>query len=163
VVVVVVVLLLLLLLAVPASDLPACRRCVARTQGEASEFQVLMQQFTLLVFLTLEVAAALKLPTDRPMDNPASLRVPTAYTEAFASTAGVLTDRGDSPVRAQGVKLMVAFMGAVLGCPMSMSAFTTAVIEAYDAGMPARDLLESLQLDEFVQAGGLLPVPAAQV
>lgn len=168
------------------------------SQGQ-SQFLQMMQQYTRLVIITLEVTAACKLPTERSLDNPTSLDAPSGYTAAWTQpltaytstaqqpqqqeegTAGSLGTSGPtsssssevggasglvtaaavaagrSGVRAHAVKLITAFVGAVIGSPYSLRAFVLSALEAYEAGVPAAALHKQLQEQEFAQTGGLVP------
>jgi hypothetical protein len=53
-------------------------------QGQSQALQM-MQQYTRLVVITLEVAACARLPTQRQLTNPTSLDAPSGYTAAFAA------------------------------------------------------------------------------
>jgi hypothetical protein len=162
------------------------------SQGQ-SQFLVMMQQYTRLVIITLEVAACCKLPTARPLDNDTSLRTPSGYTAAWdtplppyasmqqqqqggsgsssdptAAAVGLVTAAalaaGKGALRAHAVKLMTAFVGAVIGSPYSMRAFVLAALEAYEAGVPAEALHKQLADQEFAQTGGLVPaIPQPEV
>lgn len=162
------------------------------SQGQ-SQFLVMMQQYTRLVIITLEVAACCKLPTARPLDNDTSLHAPSGYTAAWdtplppyasmqqqqsdgsgsgsdpaAAAVGLVTAAalaaGKGGLRAHAVKLMTAFVGAVIGSPYSMRAFVLAALEAYEAGVPAEALHKQLADQEFAQTGGLVPaIPQPEV
>jgi hypothetical protein len=163
-------------------------------QGQ-SQFLQMMQQYTRLVIITLEVAACCKLPTVRLLDNDTSLSAPSGYTAAWAAplplysstqqqqqasssasgkssssieavglvTAAALSAKKGG-LRAHAVKLMTAFVGAVIGSPYSMRAFVLAALEAYEAGVPAEALHKQLADQEFAQTGGLVPaIPQPEV
>jgi hypothetical protein len=51
--------------------------------GQSQALQM-MQQYSRLVLITLEVAAGCRLPTTRPLTNPTSLDAPSGYTAAFS-------------------------------------------------------------------------------
>jgi hypothetical protein len=164
-------------------------------QGQ-SQVLVMMQQYTRLVIIALEVAAACKLRTVRPLDNDLSLGTcPSGYTAAFGPQAlapystlqqpqegsggntqdssssrssgsdgepvGLVTAAaiaaGRGGVRAHAVRLMTAFVGAVIGSSYSKQAFVLAALEAYEAGIPAEVLHKQLAEAEFAQTGGLVP------
>lgn len=55
----------------------------------------LFQQYTLLVFITLEVAASMKLPGKRALRNPTSLSAPSQYATAWWGS--VPTDQPGEP------------------------------------------------------------------
>lgn len=166
-------------------------------QGQ-SQVLVMMQQYTRLVIIALEVAAGCKLRTVRPLDNDLSLGAcPSGYTAAFGPQAlapyttlqqqqqeggdtqdsssssrsrscgsdgepvGLVTAAaiaaGRGGVRAHAVRLMTAFVGAVIGSSYSKQAFVLAALEAYEAGIPAEVLHKQLAEAEFAQTGGLVP------
>lgn len=153
------------------------------SQGQ-SQFLQMMQQYTRLVIITLEVIAGCKLPTQRSLDNPTSLNAPSGYTAAWlqplpafstlqqstsgdgvsacggglVTAAALARDRGG--LRAAAVKLMTAFVGAAIGSPFCLKVFVTAALEAYEAGVPVAALHQQLQEQEFVQSGGLVPTRA---
>jgi hypothetical protein len=164
-----------------------------RSQGN-SQFLHMMQQYTLLVVISLEVIAQCRLPTNRALENPISLTTtPSGYTAAWAQplpmystlqqqaqassnvsgssssgsssssseTSGLITAAalaaGKGGLRAHSVKLMTAFVGAVLGAPYSLKAFVLGALEAYEAGVPAEALHKQLAEQEFEQTGGLVP------
>ena len=174
------------------------------SQGQ-SQFLELMQQYTRLVMITIEVVAALKLPTRVALTNPYSIQAPSGYTAAFwpelistsssgsssSSSGGSTTSSGSSssqqaatpqqstraaeagasdplrgpvavpvtPARAAAVRLLIAFIGAALGAPYAQQCFIRFAAEAYGAGFSAGDLYQQLQEEEYLQSGGLLPVP----
>jgi hypothetical protein len=165
-----------------------------RSQGN-SQFLHMMQQYTLLVIISLEVISQCRLPTNRALENPISLTTtPSGYTAAWAQrlpmystlqqqaeassnasssgsgseTSGLITAAalaaGKGGLRAHSVKLMAAFVGAVLGAPYSLKAFVLGALEAYEAGVPAEALHKQLAEQEFEQTGGLVPaVPLPEI
>jgi hypothetical protein len=147
--------------------------------GGFSQAAEVMQQYSRLALLTVEAAAAAGLPINRPVQEPTTVTAPTDYAPALLAgwrpgggggggepqdeaaspeTAASVEDGGD--VRGAAVHLLVAFMGAVLGAPYSLQQFLAAAADAYAAGHSAAELLGALKGDEFLQAGGLLPVAA---
>jgi hypothetical protein len=168
------------------------------SQGR-SQFLELMQQYTRLIMITIEIVAALKLPTEVPLTNPYTIQAPSGYTAAFwpelidpstsSSSSGTAAASSSSaaeqaavqsestglagvsdplqgpvsvpitPVRAAAVKLLIAFIGAALGAPYAQQCFVRFAAEAYDAGLAAGDLYQQLQEEEYLQSGGLMPVP----
>ncbi|GLI62381.1 hypothetical protein VaNZ11_005000 [Volvox africanus] len=155
---------------------------VQQSSGASSPFLVLMQQYTRLVLLTVEVVAAAGLPTVRPLRLPETVLRPSGYSRAFSSScSAVLEDEhlespqqqpqqqqmsslaapGACPSRGLAVRLLMAFMGAVLGSQWSLDKFVEAVRVAYDQGLAADELFSQLDEQEFVQSGGLLPISGA--
>jgi hypothetical protein len=137
-----------------------------------SQFLQVMQQYTRLVIITLEVAAACGVPTQKELSNPTSLNSPSGYTAAWSSSSssseGLLTAAAAAGncagQRALAVRLLTAFVGGVLGMPFSMHSFITYALEAYERGISAAEIYEQLQPAEFLQTGGLVPsVPQPEV
>jgi hypothetical protein len=146
--------------------------------GGYSQAAEVMQQYTRLVLITLEAAAAAGFAIARPLQEPATIVAPTDFPAALlgfdlsaaAAAAGggggggaaeaAAPDAGGA--RRFAVHLLVAFIGAVLGAPYAQQQFLAAAADAYDAGHAAGELLAALQGREFVQAGGLLPVAAPE-
>ncbi|EFJ44191.1 hypothetical protein VOLCADRAFT_106518 [Volvox carteri f. nagariensis] len=151
--------------------------------GGSSPFLVLMQQYTRLVLLTVEVVAAAGLATARPLRPPETVLQPSGYSQAFVSSCNATLLLGDDdedgadiavqqqqqgkqaqqdqepcPARGLAVRLLMAFMGAVLGSQWSLVKFVEAVRVAYDQGLAADELFSQLDEQEFVQSGGLLPI-----
>eukprot|EP00879_Flechtneria_rotunda_P013349 GHRR01013939.1.p1 GENE.GHRR01013939.1~~GHRR01013939.1.p1 ORF type:complete len:493 (+),score=193.26 GHRR01013939.1:64-1542(+) len=148
------------------------------SQGR-SQFLQLMQQYTMLVMITLEVVAAAALQTQCQLTNPTTLHAPSGYTAAWLTppmqqaaphqttrtsnssrlglvlAAAMATGKGG--VRALAVRLMTAFVGGVMGAPYAMRCFIVHALEAYEAGLAAPELDQQLQDEEFLQAGGLVP------
>lgn len=128
-----------------------------------SQFGQLMQLYTRLVFITLEVAASSGLHTQRELNNPTSLQAPSGYTAAYNSSidAGLVTQAalaaGKGGNRALAVQLMTAFVGAVIGSAYSLKSFVLLSLEAYAAGVSVSEIFEQLQPEEFLQSGGLVP------
>ncbi|GIL58995.1 hypothetical protein Vafri_13982 [Volvox africanus] len=142
-----------------------------------------MQQYTRLILLTVEVVAAAGLPTVRPLRLPETVLRPSGYSRAFSSSCNaVLEDDHPGstlqlpqqqqrmvseaapevcPSRGLAVRLLMAFMGAVLGSQWSLDKFVEAVRVAYDQGLAADELFSQLDEQEFVQSGGLLPIAGA--
>lgn len=154
------------------SRLTGLQAAVAADQQQqgGSAALAMMQQYSLLVLVTLEVAAAAGLKSVRPLTNPVGLSAPTGYTAAGltaaqcspgAGAAGLLTEvaltRGLGGTRARAVRLLVAFIGAARGCAYSGRAFLLSALEAYEAGEAVPELLAALQPAEFEQSGGLVP------
>lgn len=124
---------------------------VLQSQPGGSAFLVLMQQYTRLVLLAVEVVAAAGLPTVRPLHPPETVRAPSGYSAAFTTSCSVPLDmlpgsRGDGgegaagqgqlgpeqcPPRGLAVRLMMAFTGAVLGSQWSLKKFVEGVRVAY--------------------------------
>eukprot|EP00798_Chlamydomonas_sp_ICE-L_P022422 gene22422-29534_t len=106
----------------------------------------IMQHFSRLVLLTLEVVSSLGLSTSKPLPNPVSINAPTGYTLTFMPgselcpvvTRGVSLDaeqqqqvrlnatKADRPSRGLAVRLLISFMGAALGSEYSMQRFAEA-------------------------------------
>jgi hypothetical protein len=142
-----------------------------------SQFLQVMQQYTRLVIITLEVAAACGVPTQKELSNPTSLNSPSGYTAAWSSSnssssssssEGLVTAaaaaRSCGGQRALAVRLLTAFVGGVIGMPFSMRSFITYALEAYERGISAAEIYEQLQPAEFLQSGGLVPsVPRPEV
>jgi hypothetical protein len=142
-----------------------------------SQFLQVMQQYTRLVIITLEVAVACGVPTQKELSNPTSLNSPSGYTAAWSSSSssssisggeGLVTAaaaaRNCGGQRAQAVRLLTAFVGGVIGMPLSMRSFITYALEAYESGISAAEIYEQLQPAEFLQSGGLVPsVPRPEV
>ncbi|PNW78658.1 hypothetical protein CHLRE_09g388050v5 [Chlamydomonas reinhardtii] len=162
---------------------------VQQSSGAAtSPFLFLMQQYTRLVLLTVEVVAASGLHTERPLRAPDTITRPSGYSTAFVSSctaadldsppaqppkaagvpwtkgaaavgeAGAGAGAGDCPPRGLAVRLLMAFTGAVLGSRWSLERFVDAVRVAYDQGLAADELFSQLEEAEFAQSGGLLPM-----
>ncbi|KAG2453028.1 hypothetical protein HYH02_002363 [Chlamydomonas schloesseri] len=172
---------------------------VQQSSGAAtSPFLLLMQQYTRLVLLTVEVVAAAGLRTERPLRAPETITCPSGYSTAFVSsctaadldsppaqpptTTGAPWPKagasgaaageaaaagasgagpaagGDCPPRGLAVRLLMAFMGAVLGSRWSLERFVDAVRVAYEQGLAANELFSQLNEAEFAQSGGLLPI-----
>eukprot|EP00882_Tetradesmus_deserticola_P011453 GHRQ01012116.1.p1 GENE.GHRQ01012116.1~~GHRQ01012116.1.p1 ORF type:complete len:296 (+),score=142.07 GHRQ01012116.1:449-1336(+) len=135
-----------------------------------------MQQYTRLVIIALEVAAACGVPTQKQLNNPTSLLAPSGYTAAWRSDSSSSTHSSEGLVtaaaavrncggqRALAVRLLIAFVGGVIGVPASMRSFITYALEAYERGISAAELYQQLQPAEFLQTGGLVPtVPRPEV
>ncbi|GLC45992.1 hypothetical protein PLESTM_001812100 [Pleodorina starrii] len=153
---------------------------VQQSSGAASSpFLVLMQQYTRLVLLTQhqqqhrqqqQLRTRVGLPTARPLRPPETVTRPSGYSQAFSSSCSTAAldeaavsepaaaAAADCPARGLAVRLLMAFMGAVLGSQWSMGKFVEAVRVAYDQGLAADELFQQLQEEEFVQSGGLLPI-----
>jgi hypothetical protein len=155
--------------------------------GGRSQFAELMQQYTRLVLIAADVASGLKLPTSRPLHPPSATllgRVPTGFTGAFdfgalaeaeaVATANEEEKKGagassqqqqqqqQPSVRSLAVRLVVCFMGAVLGeGAFSTNAFAACALDAYARGIAAEELFSALEPEEFAQAGGLVRATGA--
>lgn len=155
-------------------------------QGEGgqppSPFIVLMQQYTRLVLLTLEVAAALRLPCNRRLDNPVSLAAPSGYVDGFvqpvaAASAPAAAAAAAAPPAVSGqqdgggeaeaeaaamrglvVRALICFNGAVLGSSFSMQHLVQALADGYVRGLTASNVLSCVRDEELQQSGGLLLV-----
>lgn len=96
---------------------------VQREQGGAAA--LVMQEYTRMTLLTVEVAAASGLPCSRgPLTESTSISAPTGYTTAFqppgsSSFPGPLVPER----RAVALWLLISFMGAALGSSYSMQKF----------------------------------------
>ncbi|KXZ54251.1 hypothetical protein GPECTOR_5g341 [Gonium pectorale] len=148
------------------------------TAAATSPFLLLMQQYTRLVLLTVEVTAAAGLPTVRPLRPPETVLRPSGYSDAFAlpcfsgggdGVGGVQVAEGPEAEATRGseevcsprglaVRLLMAFMGAVLGSRWSLDKFVEGVRVAYQQGLAADELFSELDEQEFLQSGGLLPI-----
>lgn len=137
------------------------------SQGR-SQFLEVMQLYTRLVIITLEVAASSGIQTQRELSNPTSLVAPSGYTAATttsssssSSSEGLITAaamaKGLGGNRALAVRLLTAFVGGVIGAPFAMRSFITYALEAYESGISVLELHQQLQPSEFLQSGGLLP------
>lgn len=132
-----------------------------------SQFAQLMQLYTRLVFITLEVAAGSKLQTKRQLNSPSTLRAPSGYTAAHSTSTssrsrhGLVTSAalaaGKGGDRALAVQLMTSFVGAALGSAYCMRSFVLLTLEAYSTGVSVPEIFEQLQPEEFLQTGGLVP------
>ncbi|PNH04456.1 hypothetical protein TSOC_009377, partial [Tetrabaena socialis] len=145
------------------------------SSSASSPFLQLMQQYTRLVLLTVEVVAAAGLDTARPIRAPETVLSPSGYVEAFAgacnaadldkapapapipapasgpspgaaaagpgpgSAAGAAAAAGGCPPRGLSVRLLMSFMGAVLGSGWSLGKFVEGVRVAYDQRAIAGD------------------------
>lgn len=146
-------------------QLQSLQATVSSDPGQGmSQFAQLMQLYTRLVFITLEVVASSRLTTKRKLDNPASLKAPSGYTAAFqggssntglVSSAAIAAGRGGN--RALAVQLITAFVGAAIGSAYCMRAFVLLTLEAYSAGVSVPEIFQQLQPQEFLQTGGLVP------
>lgn len=110
-----------------------------------------MQQYTRLVLLAVEVVAALRLRTNTPLQPPSpAVLLPCSYGRAFSASCGVPADmmmmmpdpepgqedaggegEGGCAPRSLAVRLIICFVGAVLGWPFSMRKFVEGVRTAY--------------------------------
>lgn len=146
-------------------QLQSLQATVSSDPGQGmSQFAQLMQLYTRLVFITLEVAASSQLPVQRQLSSTTSLKAPSGYTAAFASsssTTGLITSAalaaGRGGNRGLAVQLMTAFVGAVIGSAYSMRSFVLLTLEAYSEGVPVPEIFQQLQPEEFLQTGGLVP------
>jgi hypothetical protein len=157
-------------------------------EQQRSQFLDLMQQYTRLVLITVEVVAAQQLPTTFPLTNPHTLRSPSGYTASIwpdllspagatpagssssssASSATAAAGGGSSEAhgpplsaaRACALRLLMAWMGAVLGSSYSRQRFVALALEAYTAGYAAGDLYSQIADEEYSQTGGLIPLPS---
>jgi hypothetical protein len=96
---------------------------VQRAQGGAAA-QV-MQEYTRMVLLTVEVAASAGLPCSRsPLAESTSISAPTGYTTAFQPPGSSSFPGPPVPERrAVALWLLISFMGAALGSSYSMQKF----------------------------------------
>ena len=130
------------------TECTAAAALVLQDQGGSPALQM-MQQYTRLVLLAVEVVAAMGLTTSRPLQPPSAVVIgPCSYSQAFTdscSTAGLFaaqgsaasgsggssSDGGECPPRSLAVRLLVCFVGAVLGWPFSLRKFVECVGIAY--------------------------------
>ncbi|KAG2490115.1 hypothetical protein HYH03_011421 [Edaphochlamys debaryana] len=139
------------------------------SNAASSPFLLLMQQYTRLVLLTVEVVAAAGLATERPLRPAEAVSVRSSgYVGAFSGSCNDVAAALDAdasaqqqqpcPSRGLAVRMLIAFMGAVLGSTWSLDKFVEAIRVAYDQGVAADELFAELDEREFAQSGGLLPI-----
>ncbi|GAX76673.1 hypothetical protein CEUSTIGMA_g4119.t1 [Chlamydomonas eustigma] len=144
-------------------------------QEDGGAVQRVMQQYTRLVLLTVEVVASMRLPCTRGPLGITPIQAPSGYTLAFhqgplacpISRTLVLNPDGPltiQPLRAIAMRSLICFIGAVLGSAYSLQRFAHSTIEAYSQGWGADEVFQQLRDSDFLQSGGLVPVtlPSAQ-
>ncbi|KAF5832314.1 hypothetical protein DUNSADRAFT_11823 [Dunaliella salina] len=141
--------------------------------------QQIMQQYTRIVILTCEVLAAKGLMgppgemegfdasvssvEDDLEEEPGDARAPLSFLASFSSIANSmdLDEEETRSARPLALRLLVAFMGAVLGAEYSSAKFVEGVCLAYSEGWTASEILAELCDADFLQSGGLVTSDAA--
>uniref|UniRef100_A0A061SK21 Uncharacterized protein n=1 Tax=Tetraselmis sp. GSL018 TaxID=582737 RepID=A0A061SK21_9CHLO len=123
---------------------------------ELTPSTLLMQQNTRIVLLTLQVARK---------ERTAQLVAEFAGGGGLEEDSVTPTPEGSaaaSPqdVRNVAVRILLAFIGLMIGFPFSLLAFVEEAHFAYRQGWSVQELVDALHEDEFVQTGGIVPVAA---
>ena len=110
-----------------------------------------------------KLAYAVHCPLPPPLHSP-SLCLVLSLPSSPGPVAGPISDSSDgsppgiTPQRALAVRLLVCFMGAVLGSRYSIQRFAEATLSAYSSGWGAAEVFKQLGDADFLQSGGLVPV-----
>jgi len=140
--------------------------------------QQIMQQYTRIVILTCEVLAAKGLmgppgemegfdasvsSIEDDLEEPGDATAPLNFLASFSSIANSmdLDEEDTKSARPLALRLLVGFMGAVLGSEYSSAKFVEGVCMAYSEGWTASEVLAELRDADFLQSGGLVTSDAA--
>jgi len=126
-------------------------------EEERSPVVLLMQENTRVVLLTLQVSQ--KIRTAQIVGDFVTGEEGAEAQVPMPEPAGPSVVDEDNP-RSAAIRLLLAFIGIILGLPTSLRSFVDEAHAAYRKGWSAQLLVDQLEEDEFVQTRGIVPTVA---